>query len=463
MPGKFSALAAILFACSAAAGAQELPPASGAPRAIDFASDPVLMLGRREAPRGQFRTFIAAAVEHNPATAESAATEDEAEAAMRQAREQRLPSIDLTLSSYRVISREFSNDPQNIIERSRASQRTDALAAIQQTLFDFGVGEHRVRAAAARLRAAGADLEASADQTALNAVAAWYDVFGYRALVDLTEAFTLGLRELRGAVQYRIREGVSAEGDLAQVDSYIAQAEARVARFRRLLAQAEARFEALTGVPPPATLERAPVPALSIASSEQAEEAAGNIAAVRSAQASSDAAARDARAARAEMLPQITAGVDAGRYGVFETDRDYDIRGRVTLRQRLFGGIEPRADQFSARARAADARALRIRTEAERDAAIAWADVQALEAQRAALEDAYGASRRSRDVLVARFQALRGSLIDVTQAENAFFESATSYIQALTELDAARYVLLSRTGRLLDMLGIAPDRLGAAG
>ena len=88
---------------------------------------------------------------------------------------------------------------------------------------------------------------------------------------------------------------------------------------------------------------------------------------------------------------------------------------------------------------------------------------QALEAQLAALEAAYSASRRSRDVLVARFQALRGSLIDVTQAENAFFESATSYIQALTELDAARYVLLSRTGRLLDTLGIAPDRLGTAG
>ena len=463
MPGKLTPIAAMLLACGAAAGAQELPPASGAPLAIDFARDPVLGLGRGEAPYGQFREFVAAAVARNPATAESAATEDEAEAAMRQAREQTLPQVDLTLSSYRVITREFSNDPQNIIERSRAAQRTDALASVQQTIFDFGAGEHRVRAAAARLRAAGADLEASADRIALNAVAAWYEVFGYRALVELTEAFALGLQELRAAVQLRIREGVSAEGDLAQVDSYIAQAAARIARFRRQLAQAEARFEALTGAPVPASLGRAPVPPLSIASSDQAEDAAGNTAAVRSAQATADAAARDARAARAERFPLVTAGVDAGRYGVFETDRDYDIRGRVTVRQRLFGGVEPRAEQFNARARAADARALRIRVEAERDAAIAWADVRALEAQLAALEAAYSASRRSRDVLVARFRALRGSLLDVTQAESAFFESATAYIQALTELDAARYVLLSRTGQLLDRLGIAPDSLGTAG
>ena len=48
-------------------------------------------------------------------------------------------------------------------------------------------------------------------------------------------------------------------------------------------------------------------------------------------------------------------------------------------------------------------------------------------------------------------------------AEDTYFESATSYIQALTELDAARYVLLSRTGRLLEALEIDPDRLRGEG
>ena len=44
-------------------------------------------------------------------------------------------------------------------------------------------------------------------------------------------------------------------------------------------------------------------------------------------------------------------------------------------------------------------------------------------------------------------------------AEDAYFESAAAYIQALSELDAARYVLLSRTGGLLEVLGIDPDTL----
>jgi adhesin transport system outer membrane protein len=101
-----------------------------------------------------------------------------------------------------------------------------------------------------------------------------------------------------------------------------------------------------------------------------------------------------------------------------------------------------------------------VREEAARDASIAWSDVRALEEQVRALEDAYVASRRSRDVLVERFIHSRGDLFDVVAAEDAYFETATAYIQALSELDAARSVLLSRTGRLLDELGIEPTAVG---
>lgn len=460
---KYSHLATALvcLALGAPAPAQApLPVASGRPMDIDFAADPVLRLRLEAAGYEQFRATIAAAVERHPGTAETTALEDQAIAVLDEAREARRPTVDATVTSYRIISREFSNDPGNIIERSRPDQRTDAILSVQQLLFDFGASNRRIAAAGARLRAAGADTEAAADRVALNAVAAWYDVFGYRALVGLTRAFIDSQRELRAAVEIRIREGVSAEGDLARVDSYIAQAQTRLARFQRLLANAEARYTELIGTAPPAGLERAPVPEQPAETAEFAALASQEAPAVRSAEALADAARQEARAARADTLPQLSAGVDAGRYGVFETERDYDIRGRLALRYRLFGGgVRPRAEQQAARARAADARAGRVREEAARDAAIAWADVRALEQQLEALEDAYIASRRSRDVIVERFRVARGTLFDVVAAEDAYFEAATSYIQALTELDAARYILLSRTGRLLEVLAIEPDRL----
>jgi outer membrane protein, adhesin transport system len=457
-----TALACLATGASALAQ-QTLPEPTGRPLAIDFAADPILRLRRDQTGFEPFRAAIAAAVERHPGTAEAAAGEDEAVAVLEEARQGRLPTIDLSVTSYRVLSREFSNDEENIIERSRPVQRTDALLAVNQTLFDFGATTQRILASGARLRAAAADIEVAADRVALGAVASWYDVFAFRALVALTEAFAASQRDLKAAVAERIREGVSAEGDLARVDSYIAQADTRLARFRRLLASAEARFFEQTGEAASPTLARAAVPGPVLSSREAAAAEASTNATVRSAQASADASVREARALRADRMPILTAGVDAGRYGVFENDRDYDIRGRVAIRYRIFGGSDPRAEQAAARARGADARFVRIREEAERDAAIAWSDVRALEAQLEALETAYIASRRSRDVIVERFRVARGTLFDVVAAEDSYFESATAYIQAVSELDAARYVLLSRTGRLLDLLEIDPDRMRGQG
>ncbi|HEV2865462.1 MAG TPA: TolC family protein [Allosphingosinicella sp.] len=457
-----AAYAAVVAGASASAQAP-LPPPSGRPLDIDFSADPVLRLRREQSNYAAFRNTIAAAVERHPGTAEAAAGEDEARGVLSEARSAERPTVDASVTSYRVLARDFSNDPSNVIERSRPIQRTDAILSAQQTIFDFGATQRRVSAAGARLRAAGAELEAIGDRIALNAVASWYDVFGYRALVDLTEAFIASQQELRQAVEIRIRAGASAEGDLARIDSYIAQAQTRLARFRRQQANAEARFTELTGTPPPAGLGRAPAATAGMMSRDDAALAAMDAPEVRSARAIADASRQEARAASSDRLPQISAGVDAGRYGVFENDRDYDIRGRVAMRWRLLGNADARSDQAHARARSADARADRIAEEASRDAAIAWSDVRALEQQLEALEAAYIASRRSRDVIAERFRAARGTLFDVVAAEDAYFEAATAYIQSLTELDAARYVLLSRTGRLLEVLQIDTDQLRGEG
>lgn len=423
-------------------------------------NDPILSLARTQASRATFRAFIASAVVRYPGTREYQAMTEEARQVVAEAHERQLPSIDLSLSSYRVLAREFSNDEDNIVERSRAPQRTDALLSVTQTLFDWGAGGFRELAAVGRLRAAAADAETAADRTALGAVAAWYDVFTYRALVSLTETFVANQKELRVAVEQRITEGVSAPGDVAQVDTFVATSQRRLALFRRLLGNAEARFTELTGEPPPANLERAPPPIGPALTRDRAALEAMSSPAARSAQAQADAARQEAKAIKADRLPQLSGGIDAGRYGVFETENDYDVRARVTLRQRLFGGINARANQAEARYQAADARATRVREEAARDAAIAWSDVRALEEQLRALEAAYIASRQSRDVLVERFLASRGTLYDVAESEESYFENAVAFIQSLSELDAARYVLLSRTGGLLNALEIDPNAVG---
>lgn len=439
--------------------AQELPEASGRPLELDLSNDPVLNLKEHSLDRNVFRQAIAAAVLSHPQLREAEALKDVAQATLDEAKERQLPSADINLTTYRVISRAFSNDPDNIIERSRPDQRTDALLTIAQPVFDFGAGAARVAAARARILGAEADLESVSSQTALNSVAMYYEVFGYRALISLTRNFIRNEQQFRDALEARIESGVAAEADIARVATAEARAQVRLAQYRRLLAGAEARFVELTGLQVPALLERAPEPEGLPRSREEAGAAALAAPAVRAALAEAAAVDREARARKGDRLPSVTAGIDAGRYGVFETDRDYDIRGRLTVSWSLGGGVEPRIRQAEARAVAASARADRIEQQTVRDAIISWSDVQALEIQLEALEASYVASRQTRDVVIARFQARRGTAFDVAAAEEAYFDSATTYIQALIELDTARYLLLFQTGRLLESLDIDPELL----
>lgn len=416
--------------------------------------DPILRLADNALAPNDFRQWMLSAVRRHPAVAEARAGATEARAARSEARAQLRPRVDLSFSSYRVASRAFSNDPQNIIERSRANRRTDALASIDQTVFDFGATSGRIRSATSRLNAAAADVDTAISDVALRAIAAWYNVFAYRKLVGLAAMLTVRQQQLRAAVLQRVALGATAPGDVARVDSYIASADTRHAVFQRSLSTAEAQFLELFGRAPPANLLPAPALGMKLASGDAAAASADRAPPVRAALAVARASRLQARAAHADTLPIITAGVDAGRYGVFETARDYDVRGRVTARWRLFGGIGARAAEADARADAAVARGDRVAEEQRRDAVIAWSDVNALDQQLTALRQSYVASRQSRDVLLQRFVASRGTLFDVLESEDAFFQTSAAYVQAVAERDAARYVLLAKTGLLLDALEI---------
>lgn len=438
-----------------------LPEPEFKPLAIDFANDPVLGLGDMTADPETFRTIVVASLEESPVDREARALEDAARARVGEARAGYLPAIDVGVSAFKTLERNFSDDPFNLIERSRPRERVDFTFSIAQPLIDFGRTKGRVRSAVARLRAAGFEREARTGEVAGDMVAAWTQVFGYQALVRLIEGFVAAQDGLGEAVETRIERGVSAEGDRARVDSLRSQGLVQLAQARRQLASAEARFEELSGFVPPDRLLRPPLLDDTRYTREYAIFIAETAPQVLGAEASAEAREQEARAAEAEKFPDLTARVDNGRYGIFEDGRnDYDTRATVNLNWRIVGGgVWSRARAADAEAVAADAVADRVREEARRDAAIAWSDVQAIEEQIRALGSAYKAARQSRDIVVARFEALRGSVFDVADAQNAYLNAASAYIRALTELDQARYILLLRTGRLLEALEIQEEEV----
>ncbi|MCA1750155.1 MAG: TolC family protein, partial [Sphingomonadales bacterium] len=402
------------------------------PLRIQLADDPLVAFLRRRTPDSEFIARIGAAVSANPSVEETRFLVEEAEAARREARSALFPTLDLALSSRTSLARDFSDDPDNIVERSRARGRTDATFVVNQRLLDFGTASMRVDAAGYRLRAAMFERERQSDSIALRAIATWYDVFTYRALVEVGEARLASQFELRDAIETRIAEGVSARGDIARIDSELASSAAQLAGFERQLANAEARYTELFEQPAPEPIARAPLVAEPYATREAVEAAALGIPAVQLTQAQAYAARQDARASRAETLPSVNGRIEGGRFGIFENDNDYDIRASIVLEQRFFGGGDARADQAEARAGQSRARADAVREEALRLASIAWSDVEALETQLAAVEASYLSSRQSRDVIFERFRLVRGTLFDVLAAQRDFYDIAVLYIQTVT-------------------------------
>lgn len=433
-----------------------LPP-NPLPFSHPVASDPLLELANQVGPMDRFRAEVEAAVQTNALLEEARAGEREAEAARVQARSALFPTVDLNIDAHRSFARNFSNDPGNIIERSRPEGRTDATASVRQRVLDFGAASSRINAGNARVEAARSAKLGYGSDVALRVVTAWYSVWAQRIMERAALEYADRQTHLREAIERRIAQGFSARGDVPRIDSSIANIQTRLAMIRRDRASAEAQYRSLAGHDVPSDVMRAPVPRMPVDGQEGLEALVLRAPQVQRAEAEARAARQDARAVRSDRLPTVAAGVDAGRYGVFENPGDYDIRGRVIVRAQLGAGINAKADQATARADAAAAYADRVRREALRDAEMAFADVRGLETQLSAAQTAYIANRNSRDVFATRFESSGGTLFDLLSAEDNYFFSIATYVQTLAERDVSRFILLSRAGQLLADLSITVD------
>ena len=472
MPARKSRiwLAAIAVATGpSAAGAAFAapPPGPPPPAAVPLAPDnPDALLDWAEAsdPGPAFAAAVMHGVTRAPQVQEAQAQVAEALGLRAEVRAALRPRVDAEVSAQQVISRDFSNDPNNILERSRPAQRADAVLVAEQLLTDFGASRARLAAADARAEAARARVAAVAEDTALQAVSAWLSVRLGEANLALAEALIARHEAILAATRERVRTGAGAEGDVARVQSFLEAARAERSRAQEELERARARYAvALQAAPPPAGAPPGrPVPpppdTLEQALADARASPPTRIAAARIASAQ-----RELASARSDRLPRLTTAIDAAKYSLFEDVVDHDVRARLTLRQQLYGGGAPaaRVDQAAARLRQSEFAAERTTQDAERLAAEAWQSARALDDQTAALRAAYVASRRTRDLFAEQFRLARGSLLELLRAEADLNSAAQAWLSRLAQRDLARYTLAARTGRLLDHLGIEIAKEGA--
>ena len=433
-----------------------LPAPSGAPQTIAPATDPLISLMRQSDGGATFREAVAGAALRHPRVSEAVAARREARGVRMEARSAYFPRIDFNLISDHSLASDFHQDRDTVIERSRPESRTDAQIAGEQLVTDFGATSNRVAAAGAREKASQADVRRIASDVALRAIAAYYDVLAYQALVDIGQAYVSHHRDILDKARARFQQGYGSDGDVARAEAYAAEAENRITQFERQLAAARARYAEATGMEPPLRLARPSDPAVAAGTYEEMLSASMENPRIEAERSRAEGARREWRATRADEWPRLSTVLDATQYDVLESYHDYDVRGRIVLRYGIFGGgrLRSRTDQALQRFRQAESVVERVENEVERDATIAWREAALLERQIPLLETSYLSNRRARDLLSEQFRVARGTLIELLRAEQDYFSAAAAYIQGSADRDLARYALLERTGRLLSYLGI---------
>jgi outer membrane protein, adhesin transport system len=437
-------------------GTATLPPPSGDPLHIDFARDPFLRFMHDAAAPESFRAAVGAAVDAHPAVAAAIQNEAESTAVRTEVRSGLFPGLDAQLVGERSVARSLTGE-QVFIEQLSPTQRNDATLAADQLLYDFGATSSRIHAASARIKAAQAEVERVATDTALRAVTAYYDVLTFQTLVELNAAQIDRHRQILTDTRARFVQGLGTGSDVARAEAYLADAEVAGMRYQRRLDAARGSYREVYAADAPVHPAR-PAPAASQAASEDAAVALSKTAPPVAAAAAQTAAARDdLSASKGDALPRLSASVTGNLYDLSSGTDNYDVRARILLRQTFStgGASIARVDEARARYNSAEFTTQRIANESARDASVAWTDIALLEANTATLQDAYAANRRARDMFVGQFRVSRGTLLDLLRAEQDYFNAAANYLQGAVELDVARYTLLARTGELLPVFGLA--------
>lgn len=440
---------------------------------------------------GAVRSALADAVASAPESDAAGASADEADAAARATAAALRPRAELQLAGQAVISRRFGGDLATILERSRPDARLDAALSVDQLLTDFGASAARLRAARVRAGARDAQAEAVRNDAALRAGAAWIELAAARQSLGVAEAGRERLRALHARAVERERLGLGTMLDIARVDAALAEIDAEAARAGQAAAAGAERFRRAFGRTAPAGLAQLP-PDLwegaspvgqrpggdtAVLSQDTREETGrpaatavqpaasdrpitlraampdvGQLPVVRAARADAEAAAREARAARADRLPRVTLGVDAAKYSLGRDVIDHDIRARVGLSWRFGGGLDERVGAASARSARAEAVLRAVTADAERDLHLAADAARARHAELPLARRAFAAALQLRALEAARVELVSGSVVDLVRAELALTRAALELVAALAAVPRAELRLAAAAGTLMAWL-----------
>jgi adhesin transport system outer membrane protein len=408
---------------------------------------------------------IAVAVESNPEIGQAIENREAIEFELRQAKGLYLPSVDLEASSG---GRSLDNPSRRALSIDNDTlYPTEAGVVVTQKLFDNGARRAEADRQASRVDGASFRVLERSEYIGLSVVQDYLEYMLQASIVGEAKKNLSFHHSILGDIRESIAGGALTDADRQQAEERVFAAKARLQEASEELEAAKIRFFKTVGKP---LANPTKPPSVASALPRSLDEAIGlarrSNPRIHMADSDIDAATALVDAARAKYGPEIVAEGSA-RVGqdVDGTDgRTNDLQARLVLRWNLYrGGIDQANEQEQIRRASEQRLALhQVYREIEEAVRTSW-DRRFKQAELAkTLRQQAAASTRLVASYREQFKVGQRSLLDVLDAQNTRFNTATLADTAVYASLFAEYRLLAATGQLLRTEGINPPKQAKA-
>lgn len=343
---------------------------------------------------------------------------------------------------------------------------SSASIRLTQSLFEGGATQARIAMEKAILSNSQYLLEDAASSLVFDAISAHVNVLRQSRLVNLAQENIDDYREIIAMLRGRVDNGLATPGDISLVESRLSRVEGTLAEYKSELLAAKANFEMITGTPTPANLAPVALPVIHYKSAPQVVEACGRYnPRLKAERATIDQAAGQEKLAYAGNFPTI-AFEGGPRWHVQNTPQDTRNHGwdaLVTMRWNLFEGGATQAGvrQAAAQKRQARQNVQNVADTLKADILGTWAHFSAADERIASYRKSMETAMSARDVFYEQYLLGTKGLLDLLDADNEYFLSASQLTVAEADKVIATYRLLALGGDILKVMKVRLPEMNA--
>lgn len=361
----------------------------------------------------------------------------------------------------------YYNDPARLApaNNNRVTAGARANVEAKYVIFDGFRRANAVYRDAARVDESIFRLLDASETLALSAVEAYIDVLRHRNLAAVTRQNLVKHQDIGNQVMDLVDGGRLPASERFEVDQRIAAARLVGVQVQQALRDAEDRYEAVVGHKPEGPMSMQWVRNLPLTKEAFLRQAVAQSFQVKAAETAIRQSRYDEEIVRSGTLPQVAArtGVNAGLNQNGVPGRSVDAYAAVGVEWEIFSGGR-KAQRSAAIMRTVQAQAARdaVVLDVRELAATMWNAYSANIERTVLIDRQLSATRRTADQYFTQFQAGTRSLIEVLDAEAAWFNARFEDVSAEASYAFNQYQMLAVESRLASHFGVRASNMALA-